>query len=171
MDEYIDAILAYIRDHDISVPYSRSRGRKYKNYGSYATGSKTPAGCGNTVLLGPNPYKIQTPTNFTQAHPELYSLFLGFAERYVPFPVQNIMFNHNYQTRPHYDSLNVGDSAIISFGNYTGGELIVEGEVLDAYRKLRIMNGSKQLHWNKPITSGNKYSLVFFRTRQKVDSV
>jgi predicted 2-oxoglutarate/Fe(II)-dependent dioxygenase YbiX len=76
------------------------------------------------------------------------------------------MFNQNYQTQPHYDAMNSGRSAIVSFGDYEGGELVVEGGVVDTYRKLHFMEGSKQLHWNNPITTGTKYSIVFFSTHR-----
>lgn len=166
MDQDIDRILQFIRDNDIQVPYNRSRGIKYDKITNPTAGSKTPAGCGHTVLLGQNPYRKNTLTRFTQKNPDLYEMFQDFAVKWVSFPVSCFMFNQNYQTQPHYDGMNVGDSAIISFGDYTGGELIVEGEILDAKRKLQVMNGSKQLHWNLPITSGTKYSIIFFRTRK-----
>jgi hypothetical protein len=164
MEQDLDVISDHIRVNNIDVPFSRSRDNPRRN----KAGSKTPAGPGRTVMLGPNPYRRKgVQTHFTTAHPELYNLFCDFARKYVPFPVNAFMFNQNYQTRPHYDGMNSGVSAIISFGNYTGGELVVEGEVLDAFRKLCVMDGSKQLHWNNPITSGTKYSIVFFRVRSK----
>jgi hypothetical protein len=159
MEQDLDAIINHIRGNNISVPFSRNRNK---------SGSKTPAGAGCTVMLGPHPYrKHGVYTHFTTAHPELFAMLQDFARKYVSFPVDSFMFNQNYQTKPHYDGMNVGESAIISFGDYTGGELIVEGVVLDAYRKLCVMNGSKQLHWNNPITSGCKYSIVFFNTRYR----
>ena len=60
----------------------------------------------------------------------------------------------------HKDTANVGDSYILSFGTYTGGELVVEGVPHDTRTGL-IFNGYEKEHWNNPI-EGEKYSVIFF---------
>jgi len=51
---------------------------------------------------------------------------------------------------------------LLSFGNYEGGKIVVEGTEYNAYHTPTIFNGSTMEHWNTPI-HGNKYSLVFFK--------
>jgi hypothetical protein len=51
----------------------------------------------------------------------------------------------------------------VSFGEYTGCELVVDGDVYDARNRGVIFDGSKIEHWNVPTLSGTKYSLVYFR--------
>lgn len=98
----------------------------------------------------------------TYKYPELWAALLDFADKHVMIPWHGIQVNHNYQSEPHRDAGNCGDSYIVSFGEYTGGELCLgpSGEEIDT-RGGFVFNGSQTLHWNKPIV-GNKYSLVFF---------
>lgn len=141
------------------IPMNYDRGRVFNG----THGSKTPAGKGRSVLFGENPFKKNnTLTRFTEAHPEIYQELLQLASKYVPFPVNKFMLNKNYQTQPHYDPMNSSRSVIFSFGDYQGGELVVEGNVVDTFLTLVEMDGRTQLHWNNPITGGTKYSIVFF---------
>jgi hypothetical protein len=81
----------------------------------------------------------------------------------MPFLYTSVHLNHNVVAGKHLDKGNVGDSILVGFGNYAGGEICLEsGEVeLIRYRPV-CFNGSAVIHWNTPITSGNKYSLVFY---------
>jgi hypothetical protein len=63
----------------------------------------------------------------------------------------------------HYDSKNVGESMLVSFGDYTGCNIVIEGIVYDAKHTPVIFNGSKREHWNTDNLTGNKYSLVFYK--------
>ena len=73
--------------------------------------------------------------------------------------------NKNYLCSPHFDSKNVGESVLISFGDYTGGKTCVEMEdkiiKYDSQYKPVKFNGSKYKHWVEPY-EGNRYSLVFY---------
>jgi hypothetical protein len=69
--------------------------------------------------------------------------------------------NHNVKCPPHYDSKNVGNSVLISFGDYSGGEIIIDGQEFNAYHQPIMFNGSSLLHYNKE-HQGNKYSLVYY---------
>jgi hypothetical protein len=99
--------------------------------------------------------------------PELWKMLQHFASNHVTIPWDAVQVNCNYESKPHKDKGNQGDSYIISFGEYTGGELVVdvsgEEKVIDTRLRGHHFNGSKLTHWNKPITSGTKFSLVFFR--------
>ena len=80
------------------------------------------------------------------------------------FKYTSITVNKNFQTSPHYDSSNIGMSMIISIGDYTGGELLVEGNIIDIHNKKFYFDGSKQLHSTMPF-DGERYSIIYF-TRQ-----
>lgn len=77
------------------------------------------------------------------------------------FNFTSVQVNHNCMCPPHKDTKNIGDSLLISFGEYTGGEIVIEGEVKNAYCNPIIFNGHELEHWNLDHV-GNKYSLVFF---------
>jgi hypothetical protein len=80
------------------------------------------------------------------------------------------MLNMNYEATKHKDKNNVGESLVVAFGDYTGGELVIvndddtETEYNIRYRPV-IMDASKITHYVKPITSGTRYSIIFFRTK------
>jgi len=50
---------------------------------------------------------------------------------------------------------------IVGLGDYTGGELMVEGEKIDIRYKPVEFNGWKQRHYTLPF-KGDRYSLVYF---------
>jgi hypothetical protein len=145
----------------VEIPINYHRARKKKEGDPH--GSKMPAGKGRSVLLGKIPRRNDL-SNFTKQHPEIYQEVKRLAQKYVDFPVSSFMLNKNYQTQKHYDPKNIKESVIFSFGDFKGGELIVEGRLVDTYMKTVKMDGSKSLHWNLPITEGTKYSLVFFNS-------
>lgn len=97
--------------------------------------------------------------------PELWQALLDFAAKHVHIPWDAVQVNQGYESKPHRDVGNRGDSYIISFGDYTGGELVVdvsgEEQVVDTRLRGHLFNGSKLRHWNRPI-AGTKFSLVFF---------
>jgi hypothetical protein len=78
------------------------------------------------------------------------------------FNYNAVHLNNNVTCPPHYDGKNVGDSILISFGDYTGGNIVIEGKIYDAYLTPIMFNGSQLEHWNTDDLQGNKYSLVFF---------
>jgi hypothetical protein len=80
---------------------------------------------------------------------------------YFNFKFTTVQLNHNLQCPPHKDGNNVGDSLLISFGEYTGGEIVINGETHNAYHNPIIFNGYELEHYNLP-HEGNKYSLIFF---------
>ena len=98
--------------------------------------------------------------------PFLYKLLLDFANRYVHIPFNAITVNQNYKALPHYDKNNVGDSFLVAFGDYTGGNLIFhEGEKKGSYdirHKPIVDNFSKVLH-SVDSFEGERFSLVFYQ--------
>ena len=97
--------------------------------------------------------------------PYLYKLLLEFGEKYVPFDFTSITVNQNYKCNPHYDKSNGGESFLVSFGFYEGGELeILEGESKGKYdirHKPILDDFSLILHQVLPF-KGERYSLVYY---------
>ena len=97
----------------------------------------------------------------------LSEIFSEFGTLYFPdFKYLQVQMNYNYGIGKHTDSKNVGESVLCCFGDYTGGETMVDygkGTVLsyDARQEPVRFNGSKYEHWVAPY-KGNRYSLVFF---------
>ena len=91
----------------------------------------------------------------------LYELIMAFApER--PEGDWRITINQNIQCYPHQDRGNVGNSFIMFLGEYEGGELCFEtGRIVSERGKWHEIDGSVT-HWNTPITSGVKYSIIPF---------
>lgn len=98
---------------------------------------------------------------YSKKYPELYQKVKEYGEQVCPFPFQSIHINHNVTCPPHKDTSNQQLSLIVSFGRYTGGELVIEGEVYNTFENPIIFNGAEKEHWNLP-HDGDKYSLVFF---------
>jgi len=98
---------------------------------------------------------------YSKKYPELYQALKELGERICPFPFQSIHINHNVTCPPHKDTANQTLSCIIAYGEYTGGELVIEGKVENTFETPIIFNGAEKEHWNLP-HEGNKYSIVFF---------
>lgn len=100
--------------------------------------------------------------------PYLYKLLLDFAAQYVDISYNAITVNQNYQAGPHYDRGNEGDSFLVAFGDYTGGELrIATGPSLglkDIRHQPIVGNFSTTLHSVEPF-QGDRFSLVFYTLR------
>lgn len=96
------------------------------------------------------------------SRPELFQKLLKLSGQILDsdFTFCSIQVNQNYQTAPHKDKGNRGNSCIIGFGDYTNGELVIEGQKVDINYKTLYFDGSKYLHSTEPYT-GNRYSLVF----------
>jgi len=100
--------------------------------------------------------------------PLLWQVLAHFGARAVPpeIPFTAIQVNHNYQTVEHVDKNNIGLSYSISFGDFTGGELVVEGKPFQTQLAPIIFNGALAKHYNNEII-GQRYSLVFFVSAPK----
>ena len=97
--------------------------------------------------------------------PYLYKLLLEFGEKYVPFSFTSITVNDNYKAGKHRDKGNQGNSLLVAFGDYTGGELeILEGGLKgthDIRHNAVITDFSKVYHQVKEF-AGERYSLVYY---------
>lgn len=96
--------------------------------------------------------------------PYLYKLLLDFADKYVTIPFTSITVNQNYKAAAHRDKGNKGESFLVAFGDFTGGNLkILEGEMKGEYdvRTPLITDFSKVLHEVQDF-QGDRFSLVFY---------
>lgn len=125
------------------------------------------SGIGRTQVFGITNRRSlgRGPVNNNKKYPELYEALKKLGETIVPFEFEVIVINHNYITKPHIDKNNKGESLIMSFGEYEGGELVINGEIIDTKLKPVIFNGGLIEHYNLPLKSGDKYSVVFFNTK------
>jgi len=98
--------------------------------------------------------------------PKLYKHLLDFADKYVDISFNAITVNQNYKSIPHRDKHNIGNSYLISFGNFTGGNLTIHESDLsgshDIKHKPVVTDFSKVLH-SVEDWSGNRFSLVFYQ--------
>ena len=93
------------------------------------------------------------------------------AKKFPDFPYQTVQVNEG-ASGLHVDG-NCGESIILSFGDYEGGKLWAmkqsDGKMTWAIRNIDPLKGGKVLkfdgnlpHMTLPITSGTRYSLVYF---------
>ena len=76
-----------------------------------------------------------------------------------------IMLNLNYEANLHKDINNDGESLVVAISEYEGGELVVEGTSYNIKYRPVVFHASKLSHLVKPITSGERYSIIFFRQK------
>jgi hypothetical protein len=94
-------------------------------------------------------------------YPELDTQLKDFIQD-KSFEYTTVTLNKNFKCLPHYDSKNIGDSYIIGLGDYTGGELNINGVKHDIKNKWLKFNGSKNKHWVERFT-GDRYTLVYYK--------
>lgn len=95
-------------------------------------------------------------------YPDIFEEIINIGDAYCPFQYTSIHLNHNVTCPPHKDLNNKINSFIVSFGEYEGGKLVIEGETFDTLYRPVIFNGSELEHWNTNDLVGNKYSLVLY---------
>lgn len=98
------------------------------------------------------------PNKSNFKYPELYQKLKEFAP--PGFSFNCITLNKNVVCEPHRDIYNKGLSYIIGLGDYTGGELVIEGQEHNIKNHWLLFNG-KKTHWTKPFT-GTRYSIVYY---------
>jgi hypothetical protein len=97
--------------------------------------------------------------------PELVEELFKLGDEICPFNFTSVYVNKNVISPPHKDTSNVGNSLIVSLGQYTGCNLIIENIKYDAKYTPIIFDGSKYEHWNTDDLQGTKYSLIFYRVK------
>jgi len=102
-------------------------------------------------------------SRLSKKYPKLWDEVKEWSYENVPNSVEwnCVQVNKNLVCPIHKDKNNVGNSFIVSFGDYVGCNLVVDGVEYDTRNGL-VFDGYIQEHYNTPLISGTKYSLVFF---------
>jgi hypothetical protein len=97
--------------------------------------------------------------------PKLHYLLMKFALVNMPpgFTFTSVQVNDSYMCEAHFDKHNRGNSYIVAFGSYTGGELVLK-EGPDKEYNIRhrpmLFDGSQVEHYTKEF-QGRRWSIVF----------
>jgi hypothetical protein len=98
--------------------------------------------------------------------PKLLFHLLEFAHKYVDISYNSITVNQNYKSGKHKDRHNIGNSFLVSFGDFNGGDLLIHESDLSGNHDIRhkpiIADFSKMLH-STDDWEGCRYSLVFYQ--------
>jgi hypothetical protein len=125
---------------------------------------------GNKILRTKSNIEGLYYTKCRDQYPSLAVDLKNFANKYFKdFKYTQVQLNKNFQSPPHYDSKNIGESIIIGLGDYEGGALCIEKdgniEKHNIHNKILKFNGSKYKHWVEDY-KGTRYSVVFFNNNK-----
>jgi len=158
LKELTDPILAMISK--IRIPLVSGKGGRAPTFGRHRCMT-----LGYLKARGKTEYALSANS---KRYPELYEGIVELGNAICPDGFSSIHVNHNVECPKHKDKGNVGDSVIMSLGDYEGGTLMIEGYGEHNTRNHPLVFDGKALtHWNTPITSGDKYSLVFYHNLKK----
>lgn len=105
--------------------------------------------------------RTRGPSKWNSKHPELFLALKQLMHSFRPdFEYTTIQINKNVKCLPHIDMNNVGKSYSISLGNYTGGNLIIEGKRYNIHNRWKCFDGHKG-HWTEDF-EGTRYTLIYF---------
>ena len=128
---------------------------------------RTKAGSGRSQTFG-IVNRRSLPPDYSRQNwwrPYLYHLCYEFGKKYVPFSFNSITVNQNYRATAHYDKHNKGESYLVAFGSYEGGDLkLLDTDASGSYDiwcKPLVADFSKILHEVDAFT-GDRFSLVFY---------
>src|SRR5690348_7224003 len=79
------------------------------------------------------PYYGRVPSSCNAKFPKLFEL-LQKLSKMLNFSHSSYAVNKNVECLPHTDPNNLGDSLILALGNFTGGNLFVEGQKFNILR-------------------------------------
>jgi hypothetical protein len=97
-------------------------------------------------------------------YPKVYKHLKKVAATIFPtFGYDSICLNHNFKCLPHKDKNNRGESIIVGFGNYQGGELNIGGTDYDIRHKPIKFDGKKVTHFVKEF-QGERWTAVYFKS-------
>lgn len=94
--------------------------------------------------------------------PHIYEEIIRIGKIICPFEWKSVQVNKNLVCPTHKDSRNAGMSLLVSFGDYSGCNIVIEGNKYDAKHRPTIFDGANHEHWNSDDLQGTKYSLVYF---------
>ena len=110
-------------------------------------------------------------------YPEVFEALVKFGNAVVPkgWKYQGITLNHGVRAKKHKDKKNVGESVIVGFGDYTGGELKVwdgkdkNPQPLNIRDNPAMFNGGNLYHQTTPF-KGDRYTIIFYKQSKKPKS-
>lgn len=147
------------RDEELTARYSIN----------YKYGKKIMGNPCQSITLGfirPRHKKKTDPRELsciTLKRKELYELVKQYIHELNPeFEYTTICVNKDLVCQKHKDGGNSGSSLIIGLGDYEGGNLFLDGVKHSIKDNPIIFEGWKQEHWNDEITSGTKYSMIYY---------
>ena len=108
-------------------------------------------------------YKHIMTARLNDIYPELLKELFKLGDEICPFKFTSIYINKNVVSPKHKDSNNVGDSLIISIGDYSGCNLVINNVEYNPHYQPILFDGSKFEHFNTDDLVGTKYSLIFYR--------
>ena len=107
-------------------------------------------------------------SSITLKYPEIYMTLKALINNIDPdFEYTSIQVNHNVICNAHRDKNNIGNSVILSLGEYTGCKFIIDDVEYDTYHNPISFDGSKSIHRNTDDLIGNKYSIIYYTTKYK----
>lgn len=104
---------------------------------------------------------------------EIFKEYIGIYWKDIIFnELTQVQLNKNFRIPPHKDAQNVGDSLLVGFGDYLGGEINIkkDNEIIthDIRDKGIIFNGALYEHYVNDFTllnNSNRYSMVIFNDK------
>ena len=116
-------------------------------------------------------------TKLLAEHPELMLIFNEYRDKHFKdFLFDQVTINYSPKgtiIRQHLDKTNVGDSVLVAFGDYEGGKTYIANikdrnfMLTDCRNKIEIFNGAERKHGVTAVTSGERFSLVFYKNKPK----
>ena len=94
--------------------------------------------------------------------PHIYEEIMRIGNVICPFEFKSVQVNKNLVCPSHVDGNNRGLSLLVSFGEYTGCNIVVKDISYDAKCRPVVFNGALHEHYNTDDLQGTKYSLVYF---------
>lgn len=129
---------------------------------------RNTSGAGRSQAFGVVNRRCLAPDYSRQCwhRPLLYHHLLEFGKKYVDLSFNAITVNQNYRADKHRDKNNIGNSFLVAFGSYQGGDLLIhEGDLSgnhSIWHKPIVTDFSKVLHSVDHFT-GDRYSLVYYQ--------
>ena len=90
-------------------------------------------------------------------------IFDACREQNLDFEFTHLAVNHNVCCTPHRDGRNRGESRILFLGDFQGGDLHFEDGTHFNETGRWFSFDPQMLHWNSPVTAGDKYSIVAYK--------
>jgi len=103
------------------------------------------------------------PTRFMKKDRRIYD---ECKRVFFDFEFDCVQINKNVLCPPHRDTNNIGESLLIGFGNYSGGETLIDGIKYDIYHTPVIFNGYEKEH-SVCEFEGERYSVVLYNLCKK----